>query len=148
MDIRDKEIRLARGAKSKELNAETYFSRDAYVVSPSTTFGGDENIVLKRRQRGAEDTINMYATRSSGLIISEYRLPTEAEWEYAALALNENREYNLYRGKKKYPWSGSYTRSGKRKYRGDQLANFQQGKGDYGGPRSEERRVGKEEEAR
>lgn len=134
MDILERERFLARGAKSKELNAETYFSRDAYVVSPSTTFGGNEEIVLKRRQRGAEDTLNVYASRSSGLIISEYRLPTEAEWEYAALALNENREYNLYRGKKKYPWSGSYTRSGKRKYRGDQLANFQQGKGDYGGP--------------
>ncbi len=134
MDILEQNKFLARGAKSKELNAETYFSRDAYVVSPTTSFAGNEEVVLKRRQRGEEDTLNVYASRSSGLIISEYRLPTEAEWEYAALALNENREYNLYRGKKKYPWSGSYTRSGKRKYRGDQLANFQQGKGDYGGP--------------
>ncbi|HRN99231.1 MAG TPA: gliding motility lipoprotein GldJ, partial [Flavobacterium sp.] len=43
------------------------------------------------------------------------------------------REYNIYKGQKKYPWSGSYTRSGKRQVRGDQLANFKQGKGDYGG---------------
>lgn len=35
--------------------------------------------------------------------------------------------------KKKYPWKGSYTRSGNRVSRGDQLANFKQGKGDYGG---------------
>ena len=34
---------------------------------------------------------------------------------------------------KKYPWDGQYTRNGSRKYRGDQLANFKQGKGDYGG---------------
>jgi hypothetical protein len=27
------------------------------------------------------------------------------------------REYNIYKGQKKYPWSGSYTRSGKRKVR-------------------------------
>ena len=40
---------------------------------------------------------------------------------------------NLYRGKKKYPWDGQYTRASKRKVRGDQLANFKQGKGDYGG---------------
>lgn len=53
--------------------------------------------------------------------------------EYAALGLSELRSYNLYRGRKKYPWDGQYTRSGKRKYRGDQLANFKQGKGDYGG---------------
>lgn len=134
MDILERNKLLARGAKSKELNADTYFSRDAYVVSPSTSFGGDDGIVLKRRQRGADDTLNVYASRSSGLIVSEYRLPTEAEWEYAALALNENREYNLYRGKKKYPWSGVHTRSGKRKDRGDMLANYKQGKGDYGGP--------------
>ena len=47
--------------------------------------------------------------------------------------LNEAREYNNYRGKKKYPWSGTSTRSSKRKNEGDQLANFKQGKGDYSG---------------
>jgi gliding motility-associated lipoprotein GldJ len=41
--------------------------------------------------------------------------------------------YNVYKGNKKYPWKGQYTRSGKRQSRGDQLANFKQGKGDYGG---------------
>lgn len=44
-----------------------------------------------------------------------------------------DREYNIYKGQKKYPWSGDYTRSAKRKNRGDQLANFKQGNGDYGG---------------
>jgi gliding motility-associated lipoprotein GldJ len=47
--------------------------------------------------------------------------------------MSELRNYNTYRGRKKYPWNGQYTRSGKRKSRGDQLANFKQGKGDYGG---------------
>ena len=85
-------------------------------------------------KRPAADTAkNVYAQRSSGLILPEYRLPTEAEWEYAAVALVGNREYNIYKGQKKYPWNGQYTRSSKRQYRGDQLANFKQGKGDYGG---------------
>src|SRR5699024_2779535 len=34
---------------------------------------------------------------------------------------------------KKYPWEGSTTISSKRKSRGDQLANFKQGYGDYSG---------------
>ena len=74
-----------------------------------------------------------YASRESGILLPEYRLPTETEWEYAALALSEISEENLYRGKKKFPWDGEYTRSGKRKNQGDQLANFKLGKGDYGG---------------
>ena len=43
------------------------------------------------------------------------------------------RSYNVYRGRKKYPWDGQYTRSGSRSTRGDQNANFKQGDGDYGG---------------
>ncbi len=71
--------------------------------------------------------------RRDGIFLPEYRLPTEAEWEYAALGLDGIREYNIHKGRKKYPWNGQYTRSGKRKSRGDQLANFKQGDGDYGG---------------
>ena len=122
---------LAKDAKLSA-DASSTFSTDAYLNSPSKTYGGDEEKVLKRG-RIKNDSSNVYAQRTSGLILPEYRLPTEAEWEYAAAADVGQREYNIYKGQKKYPWSGSYTRSGKRKVRGDQLANFKQGKGDYGG---------------
>ena len=82
---------------------------------------------LQLRENG-QKTFN-YASRESGVLLPEYRLPTETEWEYAALALSEISEDNLYRGKKKFPWDGEYTRSGKRKNQGDQLANFKLGKG-------------------
>ena len=124
---------LKRDAKLTA-TAEKSFSTETYINAPTQTYGGDEEIVLKgKRGRASKDSINLYATRSSGVVLPEYRLPTEAEWEYAAVANVGNREYNLYKGQKKYPWSGSYTRSGKRAIRGDQMANFKQGKGDYGG---------------
>jgi gliding motility-associated lipoprotein GldJ len=140
-NILEREGYLKKDNKIKlgtDVTAEKSFSTESYINTPSTSFGGNEEVVLKKEMGGgrrpAADTAkNVYAQRSSALILPEYRLPTEAEWEYAALALVGNREYNIYKGQKKYPWSGQYTRSGKRKERGDQLANFKQGKGDYGG---------------
>ena len=120
-----------------DVKGEASFDTEAYINSPSKSLGGNEEVVLKKGAKGkkqvGEDAKNVYAQRSSGLILPEYRLPTEAEWEYAAVALVGNREYNIYKGQKKYPWNGQYTRSSKRQSKGDQLANFKQGKGDYGG---------------
>ena len=120
-----------------DVKGESSFDTEAYINSPSKSLGGNEEVVLKKGANGkkqvGDDAKNVYAQRSSGLILPEYRLPTESEWEYAAVALVGNREYNIYKGQKKYPWNGQYTRSSKRQSKGDQLANFKQGKGDYGG---------------
>lgn len=129
---KDNKVKLGTDVKG-----ESSFDTEAYINSPSKSLGGNGDVVLKRSINGkkqvADDAKNVYAQRSSGLILPEYRLPTEAEWEYAAVALVGNREYNIYKGQKKYPWNGQYTRSSKRQFKGDQLANFKQGKGDYGG---------------
>ena len=140
-NILEREGYLKKDNKVKlgtDVTAENSFNTESYINTPSKSFGGNEEVVLKKemgsgRKKAAEGAKNVYAQRSSGLILPEYRLPTEAEWEYAAIALVGNREYNIYKGQKKYPWNGQYTRSSKRQYRGDQLANFKQGKGDYGG---------------
>ncbi|MEL0645113.1 gliding motility lipoprotein GldJ [Olleya sp. Ti.3.14] len=120
-----------------EATADANFSTDTYINAPTQTFGGNEDIIkggkLKPQTNAAGDEINVFASRETGIISPKYRLPTETEWEYAALGLSEIRSYNVYRGRKKYPWDGQYTRSGSRKIKGDQLANFKQGKGDYGG---------------
>ncbi len=132
---------LKKNAKTEDVTAENAFNTEAYLMSPSTARGGSSEIVLQKTKgravKGKDGSTsgqkNVYAQRSSGIIMPEYRLPTEAEWEYAAAADVGQREYNIYKGQKKYPWSGEYTRSGKRQSKGDQLANFKQGNGDYGG---------------
>lgn len=130
---------IKRDAQYTDLSAESSFSTDTYINAPTKTYGGNDSIInpIKSRRRvqvnAKGDTTNIYARRESGIIPVKYRLPTEVEWEYAALGMSELRSYNIYRGRKKYPWDGQYTRSGKRAKRGDQLANFKQSKGDYGG---------------
>jgi gliding motility-associated lipoprotein GldJ len=126
---------LKRNAGITDVSADSNFNTDTYINTPTETFGGNEEILQggKRRGRRGNDSTGIYASRETGVISPKYRLPSEAEWEYAALGLSELRSYNVHRGRKKYPWDGQYTRSGKRKVRGDQLANFKQGKGDYGG---------------
>jgi gliding motility-associated lipoprotein GldJ len=129
---------LERNAKIAA-NSESNFSTNTYLMAPTKSYGGNDSIINPEKSKkrvtvtATGDTINVYASRETGIISPKYRLPSEAEWEYAALGMSSLRSYNVYRGRKKYPWDGQYTRSGNRKVRGDQLANFKQGKGDYGG---------------
>ena len=128
----EREGYLAKDAKYQASTGEVAgtFSTEAYLNRPESVYNGQIDSLQGDKKK---DSINTYAKRSSGVIMPEYRLPTETEWEYAAQANQGTREYNNYRGRKKYPWDGEYTRNGQRVGRGDQLANFKQGKGDYGG---------------
>ncbi len=121
-----------------EVEVGKTFSTETYLNAPTQTYGGNDSITRggKRSEslaKRSKDSTNLFIQRKDGLLLPAYRLPTEAEWEYAALGLVSLRSYNVYRGRKKYPWDGQYTRSGSRRSRGDQLANFKQGDGDYGG---------------
>ena len=133
--VLQKEGYLERGAHipTESVTATNNFNLDTYVNVPNQTFKDSLGTHLGGKGNRRNDTLIGFASRETGLIQIKYRLPTEAEWEYAALGLTGIREYNIYRGRKKYPWNGQYTRTGERKIKGDQLANFKQGKGDYGG---------------
>ncbi len=128
----EKEGYLAQGAKYRAMEGEVEgtFSTEAYLNRPESVYNGQIDSLQGKMKK---DSVSTFAKRSTGIIMPAYRLPTETEWEYSAAALQGTREYNNYRGRKKYPWEGDYTRNGQRVGRGDQLANFKQGKGDYGG---------------
>jgi gliding motility-associated lipoprotein GldJ len=133
--ILEREAFIKEDVRYEEVDANSTFSTGAYLKRPATTYGGKIDSLTGKNGRMKKDTteVNVYAGIDRGILLPSYRLPTESEWEYAALALVGDREYNVYRGKKKYPWSGEYTRSEERRSEGDQLANFKLGKGDYGG---------------
>ena len=70
----------------------------------------------------------------SGFVIPEIRLPTEAEWEYAAQALIGTQWLEeLQTHQRIYPWDGHALRNPYGKQMGYFLANFKRGRGDYAG---------------
>jgi len=83
--------------------------------------------------RGGKGQPTRNATLEDGVIMQPYRLPTEAEWEYAALGLIGNTEYENINQNKIYPWNGLGVSSAKKKTRGMIQANFKRAPGDYMG---------------
>jgi len=133
--ILERESYVQKDVRFTNVDANSTFTTAAYLKRPETVYGGlmDSISGKSAEVRKGDSIVKVYAGVEKGILLPSYRLPTETEWEYAALALVGDREYNNYRGKKKYPWSGEYTRSSERRTEGDQLANFKLGKGDYGG---------------
>jgi gliding motility-associated lipoprotein GldJ len=70
-----------------------------------------------------------------GMLLPNYRLPTEAEWEFAALGLIGNLDEGSenINDRRIYPWDGHYVRQEEEQYAGAIQANFIRGKGDLMG---------------
>lgn len=70
-----------------------------------------------------------------GMLLPNYRLPTEAEWEFAALGLIGNLDPNSenINDRRIYPWDGHYVRQEEQQFAGAIQANFVRGKGDMMG---------------
>lgn len=125
---------IAKGAKTDKVYGEQSFSTNTYLNAPTRAYAGNDSIVYRGvRNRADQNQTGVYARMEYGLFTAEYRLPTEAEWEYAASVRKSDRIYNNQQGRNKYPWGSDNVRTSSRRTQGDYLANFKQGRGDYGG---------------
>jgi len=68
-----------------------------------------------------------------GVLFPKYRLPTEAEWEFAALGLIGNTVEELVWERRTYPWDGHNVRNDDPRNMGQMRANFIRGRGDLMG---------------
>lgn len=107
---------------------EDNFNTDAYYNGQYQ--GIEKNSLRDISPGGTSRTVRI----EDGILLPEYRLPTEAEWEFAAMALIGNGQYENINTKRIYPWNGLTTRkSSPEKDRGLIQANFKRGRGDNAG---------------
>lgn len=111
---------------------EDHFTTDAYLAGQYES---------GKRVDGVSDFNPNRETRNirmeDGLLLPRYRLPTEAEWEFAAFGLLGNTVDERIVERRIYPWNGHWVRYDSRKkggaFYGDFRGNFMRGKGDYMG---------------
>lgn len=104
---------------------EDNFNTDAYFANQ---YNSGKKIDGLPDLNPNKDTRNV--RMEDGILLPKYRLPTEAEWEFAAYGLIGNSVGERIVERKLYPWSGHAVRNPSEAYIGMMLANYKRGRGD------------------
>ncbi|MCL1867989.1 MAG: SUMF1/EgtB/PvdO family nonheme iron enzyme [Paludibacter sp.] len=112
-------------SESVIFNTGKYLNSDAYVPAEG-----------KKKNKDLYGN-NVKLSMGDGILIPDIRLPTEAEWEFAAYGIKvskKDRKAGFVQETREYPWSGQQMRNAKKgKYRGMMMANYVRGRGDMMG---------------
>lgn len=108
-----------------EPQTRLYFSHPAYNEYPVVGVTWKQAVAFCNWRTNNSDYYMGRKGKPEYKIDGIYRLPTEAEWEYAAKGNSKTNSM--------YPWGSPYTRT----VQGRLLANFKPGRGDYFGGNSE-----------
>ncbi|MCL2596607.1 MAG: SUMF1/EgtB/PvdO family nonheme iron enzyme [Paludibacter sp.] len=129
--IKSPDFKSLEGMDLQEITESFIFNTDKYLNSAAY-----QPLEGKKKLKDLYGN-NVKVSMGEGILVPAIRLPTEAEWEFAAYGIKvskKDRKQGFVQETREYPWSGMQIRNNKKnKYRGMMVANFVRGRGDMMG---------------